>query len=183
MAPVKNGRASQAIIREHERQQEHKAGLARSNGVKLSFERAFKVDAAELFAFHEKPENLAAFQRGWATFRMVAHEGHIRVGSVLRVQERIGPFWIPMTFQHFVYEPPRRFGERQVHGPFKKLEHLHEFESTSSGTILRDTLDIVLPWYFGGNLATRLFVAPRFRRFFAFRHAEMESLLQAGKLS
>jgi ligand-binding SRPBCC domain-containing protein len=150
--------------------------------VKLSFEHAFDIAAADLFAFHENPGNLAAFLRGWRTFRMVAHDGHIRVGSITRVQERIGPLRIPMIFEHFVYDPPRRFGERQVSGPFKRLEHLHEFESTSSGTILHDSLDVVLPWYLGGNLATRLFVAPKFRRFFAFRYAEMDRLLKAGKI-
>jgi len=151
--------------------------------VKLSFEHVFDVAAADLFLFHEKPQNLAVFLNGWPTFRMIANDGHIRVGSITRVQERIGPVWIPMTFEHFLYEPPRRFGERQVRGPFKKLEHVHEFESTGSGTILRDSLEVVLPWYLGGRLVTRLFVAPKFRRFFAYRHAEMDRLLKAGKLS
>jgi ligand-binding SRPBCC domain-containing protein len=150
--------------------------------VKLSFEHTFDVAAADLFAFHENPENLILFLRGWPTFRMVRNDGHIRTGSITLVQERAGPLWIPMTFEHFVYEPPHRFGERQVRGPFKKLEHVHEFESTGSGTILRDLVDVVLPWYLGGSLATRLFIAPKFRRFFAFRHAEMERLLKAGTL-
>ena len=151
--------------------------------MKLSFEHLFDVPAAALFAFHENPGNLAVFLRGWPTFRMIANDGHIRVGSITRVQERIGPVWIPMTFEHFLYEPPRRFGERQVRGPFKRLEHIHEFESTGSRTIVRDSLEVVLPWYLGGTLATRFFVAPKFRRFFAYRHAEIARLLRAGKLS
>lgn len=151
--------------------------------MKLSFEHVFDVAAADLFLFHENPQNLAVFLNGWPTFRMISSDGHIRVGSITRVQERIGPVWIPMTFEHFLYEPPRRFGERQVRGPFTRLEHVHEFESTSSGTILRDSLDVVLPWYLGGSLAMRWFVAPKFRRFFAFRHAELDRLLKAGKLS
>jgi uncharacterized protein len=151
--------------------------------VKLSFEHSFDVAAAALFAFHENPGNLVAFLRGWTTFRMVANDGHIRVGSVTRVQERIGPLWIPMTFEHFLYEPPRRFGERQVRGPFKKLEHVHEFESRGSRTILRDSLDVILPWYLGGSFATRWIVVPKFRRFFAYRHAEIDRMLKAGKLT
>jgi uncharacterized protein len=151
--------------------------------VKLSFEHTFEITPAELFAFHENPDNLTRFLRGWATFRMVANEGHIRIGSITRVQERVGPLWIPMTFEHFVYEPPRRFGERQVRGPFKRLEHIHQFEGIGSRTVMRDLLEVALPWYLGGELATRLFIAPKFRRFFAYRHAEMDRLLKAGKLS
>ena len=151
--------------------------------MKLSFEHVFDVAAADLFAFHENPGNLEVFLRGWTTFRMVANDGHIRVGSVTHIEERIGWIWIPMTFEHFLYEPPRRFGERQVHGPFETLEHVHEFESRGSRTILRDSVDVVLPWYLGGDLATRLIVAPKFRRFFAYRHAEMDRLLKTGKLT
>ena len=151
--------------------------------MKLAFEHTVHASAEEVFRFHENPNNLALLLRGWTTFRLVANDGHIRVGSLTRVQERIGPLWIPMTFEHFVYEPPFRFGERQVRGPFKKLEHVHEFESRGSGTILRDLLDVVLPWYLGGSLVMWLFVAPKFRRFFAFRHAEMDRLIRAGKLS
>lgn len=151
--------------------------------MKLYFEHLFDAAAVDLFAFHENPGNLVVFLRGWTTFRMVSNEGHIRVGSVTRVKERIGPLWIPMTFEHFLYEPPRRFGERQVRGPFKKLEHVHEFESRGSRTILRDSLEVVLPWYLGGSLALRCFVARKFRRFFAYRHAEMDRRLKAGKLT
>ena len=148
--------------------------------MKLQFEHFFDVPAEELFAFHENPDNLALLLRGWATFRMVANDGHIRVGSITRVQERIGLVWVGITFEHFVYEPPRRFGERQVGGPFKRFEHIHEFEPAGSSTILRDLLEVVLPWHLGGNLLMKLVVAPKLRRFFAFRHAELERLFREG---
>jgi uncharacterized protein len=151
--------------------------------VRLSFEHVFDIPAEELFAFHENPSNLTVFLRGWRTFRMVSNDGHIRVGSITRVQERMGLIWVPMTFEHFVYDPPRRFAERQVRGPFKKLEHIHEFEEAGSGTRVRDLLEVALPWYLGGDLATRLFVVPKFRRFFLYRYTEMERLLREGKLS
>ena len=150
--------------------------------MKLSFERTFPIAAPDLFAFHENPDNLAVLLRGWPTFQMISNDGHIRVGSTTRVRERLGPIWIPMTFEHFVYEPPCRFGERQVAGPFRKMEHVHEFESAGARTIARDLIDVTLPWYLGGDLAVRLFVVPKFRRFFAFRHAAIDRLLAAGRL-
>jgi ligand-binding SRPBCC domain-containing protein len=150
--------------------------------VTLEFEHVFGVPVERLFAFHMTPGNLALLQRGWPTFRMVAHDGHIRVGSVTRVQERIGFVWVPLTFEHFLYEPPYRFGEHQVRGPFAKFEHVHEFVPTESGTLLRDVLDVRLPWYLGDELAMKLFVAPKLQNFFAYRHVELERFIRAGVL-
>jgi ligand-binding SRPBCC domain-containing protein len=83
-----------------------------------------------------------------------------------------------MTFEHFLYEPPRRFAERLVRGPFRQFEHVHEFMPAGSRTILRDSLEVSLPWYLGGGLTMKLLVAPKLRRFFAYRHAELEQLLR-----
>jgi len=43
--------------------------------------------------------------------------------------------------------------------------------------VVRDLLKARLRWYLGGKLMTRLFVTSRLRRFFAFRHAELERLI------
>jgi len=148
----------------------------------IQFEHAFDFDMPpeRLFAFHENPDNLALLLRDWPTFRMISNDGNIRVGAVTRIQEQMGLVWVPLTFEHFVYEPPHRFGERQVRGPFRKFEHIHEFVASGLGTVLRDVLDVRLPWYLGAGLAMRLIVAPKLRRFFAFRHAELERLVREG---
>ena len=112
---------------------------------------------------------------------MVRNDGNIRVGSFTVVQEKLGGLPLRLTFQHFLFEPPVRFGERQVRGAFQKFEHVHEFSESAAGhTILTDVVDVRLPWWLGGELATRLFVAPRLRRFFEFRHCELERLIREG---
>ncbi len=148
--------------------------------MKFRFEHTFETRAERLFAFHENPDNLTLLLQGWPTFRMIAHCGHIRVGAVTRVQERIGGIWISLAFEHFLYEPPRRFAERQVRGPFRVFEHVHEFEPLGTSTIVRDRLDVRLPLYLGGELAITLWVAPKLKRFFQYRHAELERLVRAG---
>jgi ligand-binding SRPBCC domain-containing protein len=149
----------------------------------LEFEHTFDMSAAELFAFHENPANLALLLRGWPMSRVVRHAGHIHLGAVTVVQERVGPFWVSMTFEHFLDEPPRRFGERLERGPFSKFEHIHEFVPAGSRAILRDRLEVSVPWYLGGWLTMKLLVAPKLRRFFAYRHAELERLIQEGAVA
>lgn len=146
----------------------------------FEFERRFLLPRERLFAFHENPDNLALLMQSWPTFRMVSHSGHIGPGAITEVRERMGPVWVSMTFEHFLYEPPDRFGERQVRGPFQQFVHVHEFLLAGGGTLLRDRIDLRLPWYLGGELAMRLLVAGRMRRFFAYRHAELERLIHEG---
>jgi ligand-binding SRPBCC domain-containing protein len=148
--------------------------------MRLVFEHACGAPVERVFAFHQDPDNLALLLRGWRSFRMISNSGHVGVGGVTRVSEQLGPFRLPMTFEHFVYEPPIRFGERQVQGPFAWFEHVHEFEPVGSGTLIRDVVDAELPWYLGGALATRWVVVPRLRRFFRFRHREIDRLLREG---
>ena len=87
-----------------------------------------------------------------------------------------------MLLEHVAFEPPLRFAERQVEGPFARFEHLHEFVEKGDGTMVVDRLDFALPWSRGGPLADRFVVGPAFRRFFAFRRVAYAGLLAEGRL-
>jgi ligand-binding SRPBCC domain-containing protein len=151
--------------------------------MKLQFTHEFPVAAAELFAFHENPGNLGLLLTNWLHFKLLRHAGSIRPNSVTIVQEQFCSVPFTLEFEHFVYEPPRRFGERQIRGLFRKFQHIHEFVPTPSGTKLTDHLDVQLPWYLGGDVGVRLIVAPRLRKLFAFRHRELERLIANGAVS
>ncbi len=148
--------------------------------MKLVFEHTFAASREALFAFHERPGNLALLNRRWPAIRLVAHEEVVRPGGRTTVAIRLGPFRVDLTLEHFVHEPPLRFGETQARGPFRRFRHVHEFEVDGSGTRLRDRLEFALPWYLGGPLADRLVVARDFRRWFAYRHAELAALIAEG---
>lgn len=150
--------------------------------MKLRFEQQIALDREAVFRFHENPSNLTLLMEHWTAFRLIDHEGTIHPGMKMHVAERLGPFWIPMTFEHFLYEPPYRFGERQFKGPFRKCQHVHEFVETPDGTTIIDHLDVELPWWMGDGFAMRLLVGPRIRRLFAFRKQAYLSLEQSGRI-
>jgi uncharacterized protein len=150
--------------------------------MKLIFEQLVPIAPERLFAFHSRPENLATLQRGWPQFKMISHEPLVRMGGSMIVAERFGPVWLDVHLEHSRYEPPRCFADRQVRGPFEFFEHIHEFLPRPEGTLLRDTLEFRLPWFLGGSLADRCIAAPRFRRWFAYRHRELEALRVEGAL-
>ena len=148
----------------------------------LRFEQVVAAPREVLFAFHSDPANLALLLEGWKGFELSAHEGHIRPGARVQVSLRVAFVQHALTFEHFLLEPPARFGERQVRGPFARFEHVHEFTPAAGGTAVVDRVELALPWRRGGTLAERWVVAPLLRRFFEFRHAAYGRLLESGCL-
>ena len=131
-----------------------------------------------VFAFHEDPANLARLLRNWRGFRILHHDGNIRPGSETWVEQTVGSCVpVVMGVRYTIYEPPTRFAEQMIHGPFHQFEHIHEFESTPQGIVVRDLLDVAWPSHYGGKFVMRLCVAPMLRRVFEFRQIVLEQLL------
>lgn len=123
-----------------------------------------------VFAFHEDPEHLALLHREWTAFRMIKHQGNLLPGSRTWFEANIaGILPVALGFEHTLCQPPLRYGGELIHGPFRKFTHLHEFDEVDAQTHMRVLLDIELPWYYGGELATRIIVAPIVLRAFRLR--------------
>jgi ligand-binding SRPBCC domain-containing protein len=150
--------------------------------MQLTFRQHLAVPRDELFAFHRRPANLRLLLAGWPGFELTAHEDEIALAMRLSVSQRVAFMRHDMVLEHVVFEPPFRFAERQIEGPFAHFEHLHEFVEADGGTIVVDRIEFALPWIRGGALADRLVVAPSFRRFFAFRRKAYARLIAEGRL-
>jgi ligand-binding SRPBCC domain-containing protein len=55
-------------------------------------------------------------------------------------------------------EPPRVFVDELVRSAFKQLRHVHEFEPSNGGTLMRDTLEWTSPLGLLGRMADRVAV-------------------------
>jgi ligand-binding SRPBCC domain-containing protein len=53
---------------------------------------------------------------------------------------------------------PICFVDEMVHGAFKRLRHIHEFERTGNATLMRDIIEWQAPFGFIGRLADTLFL-------------------------
>ena len=148
------------------------------------FEQRIELPRATVFTFHEDPGHLVLVHRGWSAFRMIHHEPRLRQGARTWVEITFaGIVPVALGFEHTLYEPPCRFGEQLIHGPFQRFTHVHEFEEAEAGTILRDLLEIELPWFYGGEWAMRFILAPMVRRAFQFRQAALLKLAQSGDIA
>ena len=151
--------------------------------MEFCFEQVINASREVLFAFHANPPNLAVLFRDDPTFRLLHHDGDIRPGCTTWFENTVA--WcvpVVMGFRHIAYEPPHRFCDELIHGPYERFMHTHEFEECPEGGLVRDRLDVRLSWQYGGETVLRLVIAPRIRRAFAFRQRALERIVAAGGL-
>ncbi|MFG2109756.1 SRPBCC family protein [Micromonospora chersina] len=85
-----------------------------------------------------------------------------------------------MTSRITAYEPPRRFVDEQVRGPFRALRHEHVFDDLGDGrTRMTDRMTVSAPLGLLGALVTRVLLAPYLRRLLKQRSAHVKRLAEA----
>ncbi|GAA0946253.1 SRPBCC family protein [Virgisporangium aurantiacum] len=85
-----------------------------------------------------------------------------------------------MTSRITAYEPPRRFVDEQVRGPFRALRHEHVFDDLGPGrTRMTDRMTVTAPFGPLGILVTRMLLAPHLRRLLKRRSAHVKRLAES----
>jgi ligand-binding SRPBCC domain-containing protein len=144
------------------------------------FEQRVAADLERVFSFFADPRNLAVLHRDDGAFRLLRCSGGIEPGNTSWVECFLaGSLPVVLGFRHETYDPPRSFSERLVHGPFARFDHRHEFESTQRGCLVRDVIEVELPFLYGGDLGMRLAVKGAVRRRFELRHRALVRLFGA----
>ena len=100
----------------------------------------------------------------------------MRTGALIDFQ--LSLFGMPFRWHTEIssWDPPHRFVDRQLAGPYAQWVHLHEFVSERDGTRMRDAVDYTLPLGVLGLAALPL-VRRELERIFDFREAAITQLL------
>ena len=90
---------------------------------------------------------------------------------------------MPVTWRTRIerWEPPRRFVDVQLSGPFARWEHTHTFREDSGGTRIGDRVDYRMPLGVLGAAAHRLLIGRDLERIFDFRRDALARLLTARR--
>jgi ligand-binding SRPBCC domain-containing protein len=143
--------------------------MSRSTFVRESIIRA---TPERVFAFHELPDALARLTPPWESSRVIQAAKISEVGSEAIIETRIlGIIPARWVARHTVYEPPRRFEDVQVTGPFRYWRHRHLIAPHADGALLRDEIEYEPPFGFLGQLVEPYLITPRLTKLFAHRHA------------
>ncbi|HEV8639984.1 MAG TPA: SRPBCC family protein [Methylomirabilota bacterium] len=132
---------------------------------------------AEVFAFFAEPANLALITPSWLGFRLLTPGTAMARWAIL--EYRIRWLGLPLSWRAFVreYDPPARFVDVQVRGPYDRWEHRHLFLEERGGTGVEDRVTYRLPLGSLGRAAHGLVVSRQLAAIWAYRRRKIGELV------
>ena len=146
--------------------------LVREQRVALPIEQTFEIYAD---AF-----NLEVITPPFLRFRVVS-PAPVLMGVGTLIEYRLRLHGIPVRWLTRIeeWEPPLRFVDRQVSGPYALWHHTHEFETDGDATLIRDRVRYRIGFGPLGSLALRLLVRRDVEGIFDYRRAAMSELIRS----
>jgi ligand-binding SRPBCC domain-containing protein len=143
-------------------------------------ERSQRVDVPvdRAFAFYGDALNLEPLTPPWLHFAVTTPgELSFHPGTLLDYRLRLHGVPVRWRTRIEAWEPPRRFVDTQVRGPYALWEHTHLFEPDGDATLIHDQIRYAIPLGPLGELAHRLFVRRDLERIFDYRSEAVSQLL------
>jgi ligand-binding SRPBCC domain-containing protein len=137
--------------------------LVRHQRLELPIEQAF--------AFYAQARNLEAITPAWLGFR-VTTPGEIEMREGALIEYRLALHRIPVRWRTRIeaWEPPVRFVDAQLRGPYALWVHTHTFEADGPGAVvIGDRVRYALPFGPLGALVHAAFVRRDLERIFDYR--------------
>jgi ligand-binding SRPBCC domain-containing protein len=128
-----------------------------------------------VFGFFADARNLEAITPPFLRFRVVTPEPiEMRAGTLIRYRLRLRGLPLSWLTAIQAWEPPHRFVDVQVRGPYALWHHTHGFaDDGRGGCLMRDTVRYALPLGPLGEVAHRALVRRDLAEIFDFRGREI----------
>jgi uncharacterized protein len=134
----------------------------------------------DVFDFFSRAENLERITPDWLNFRILdVSPNPVQKGTLIRYSLRWRIFPIRWTTQITEWDPPHRFVDVQLKGPYKLWHHEHRFIAEGRNTRVIDEVRYELSLGFAGRMAHRLQVKKDLEAIFAYRRAAVARWLLA----
>ncbi|MEQ8791859.1 MAG: SRPBCC family protein [Pirellulaceae bacterium] len=135
---------------------------------RLTTELRVPAPIDEVFPFFADALNLEEITPPWLNFRVLTTPPiEMRVGTLIDYKLRL--HGVPVRWRTRIsdWEPPHRFVDEQLRGPYRLWRHEHTFKALGEETLIRDQVDYRVP---GGAIVHRLLVGRDVRMIFEYRH-------------
>ena len=129
----------------------------------------------DVFPFFADAHNLEAITPPFLQFKIVTPPPiDMQEGALIDYKLKL--HGLPISWKTLIsaWEPPYRFVDEQVRGPYSLWRHEHLFEEVDGGTRVIDRVDYAMV---GGALIDMLFVRRDLDRIFAYRQQRILELL------
>lgn len=140
-------------------------------------EQVVRCSIDGLFEFFSRAENLQRITPPWLNFRIRSVEPEpVRKGTIIRYSLRWRIFPIRWTTEIMAWEPPYRFIDLQLKGPYKLWHHEHRFVAEGNSTRIIDEVTYGLPLGVAGRVVHRLKVRSDVEKIFRYRKKAVEGI-------
>jgi hypothetical protein len=136
-----------------------------------------------VFPFFAQARNLEAITPEWLGFEVVTPEPiEMRVGTLIQYRLKLHGVGVDWLTSIQAWEPPGRFVDVQVRGPYRLWHHTHTFTpgARDGTTVMRDVVRYAIGWGFAGEVAARAFVRRDVAAIFDHRAQAVPALLAAA---
>jgi ligand-binding SRPBCC domain-containing protein len=134
-----------------------------------------------VFSFFKNPENLASITPHSLGFKILTPSPiEMRVGTL--IDYTIQWFGLPIRWRTLIttFEPPHRFVDEQIKGPYSFWHHTHTFAVSDEGMEMTDKVRYALPFWVLGELLHKLVVRRQLEEIFDYRARVIVELLDRG---
>jgi len=143
----------------------------------FSSEVWFPQARSDIFPFFEDARNLEILTPKWLNFKILTPLPIVmKEGVLIDYRIRLHGISFKWRTEITVWEPPLRFVDTQIRGPYRAWIHEHRFKEKNGGTMVSDEVKYY-PW--GGKLVNRLFVRSQIERIFRYRADKLVALFSA----
>lgn len=133
----------------------------------------------QVFPFFADARNLEQITPPFLKFN-VTIPSPITMAVSTRIRYKLSLRGLPISWESEItaWEPPHRFVDEQLRGPYRVWKHEHRFSESNGGTQVSDHVDYAV-W--GGSLVNALLVAPDVRTIFDYRTHVLENMFGKAK--
>ena len=138
------------------------------------------IDA--VFDFFSKAENLNLITPPELNFKILTPLPiEMKKGTVIDYKIKLSG--LPFNWKTGItsWEPPFRFVDTQIKGPYKVWIHEHTFTETQQGTVIKDSVDYLPKGWIAEPLIHNLFVRKRLEHIFDYRQNKLSLIFGNGK--
>ena len=126
---------------------------------------------AELFQFFSDATNLNTLTPPWLHFKVMTPAPiEMKSGALIDYRMRVHGLPIRWRTRVNLWDPPHRFDDEQIIGPYRRWLHTHTFEQHDGGTRISDLVSYAVPLDF---LTHRMLVRPDIEKIFGYRSHEL----------
>ncbi len=145
-----------------------------TGGYRLTAEMTIALPRKEVFAFFSDAMQLESITPPWLKFSVETPQPIVMTeGLLLDYRLRLHGIPIRWRTEIDVWQPPFRFVDMQLRGPYKRWYHEHTFEERDGVTIVKDNVHYIPR---GGAIVHRLFVKPDLFKIFGYRQQRLKEI-------